>query len=284
VNAADQCPAAVGTLRHITPDLVVRASGLVKSGEVVSLGRVVDHAVNDVSPGSVELQVTLEGDPPFAFGDQLSIRCHGFALTHLDALGHVYRDGRVYGGSAAADLLGAHGLRHGDALELSGGIVTRGVLLDLTQVRQRPWLTPDDVITPADLEAAERLARLTVGAGDAVMAYVGREAYERSAGWSPAAAQMCGLSSSAIPWLAERRVAVWAGECVEKLPSDDPELAMPLHMRGLPDLGLVIVDNPSLEGLAARCRAYGRSEFLYICAGLRLRGATGCLVNPLAVF
>ena len=53
------------------------------------------------------------------------------------------------------------------------GIVTRGVLLDIPQVRGVPWLPPDEPVMPDDLEAAEQQVGVRVEAGDVLLVRTG---------------------------------------------------------------------------------------------------------------
>jgi kynurenine formamidase len=49
-------------------------------------------------------------------------------------------------------------------------------------------------------------------------------------------------------------------------------------------MGLSLLDNVAVEVLADHCAATRTHEFLFVAAPLRIRGATGSTVNPLAVF
>jgi hypothetical protein len=49
-------------------------------------------------------------------------------------------------------------------------------------------------------------------------------------------------------------------------------------------MGLVLLDNASVEPLAVACAEEGRHEFMVTVSPLRLPRATGSAVNPLAVF
>ena len=48
-------------------------------------------------------------------------------------------------------------------------------------------------------------------------------------------------------------------------------------------MGMPIIDNAQLEGLATACAELGRWEFQFVVAPLVLDGGTGSPVNPLAV-
>jgi hypothetical protein len=48
-------------------------------------------------------------------------------------------------------------------------------------------------------------------------------------------------------------------------------------------MGLHLIDNMALSGLAARCAEVDRWEFLFAMGPLRIVRGTGCPVNPVAV-
>jgi len=59
---------------------------------------------------------------------------------------------------------------------------------------------------------------------------------------------------------------------------------MPLHAIGIVAMGLWLIDNCQLEDLGVACAEEGKWEFFLSVAPLRLTGATGSPVNPIAVF
>jgi hypothetical protein len=59
---------------------------------------------------------------------------------------------------------------------------------------------------------------------------------------------------------------------------------MVLHQVGHVSMGLAILDNVDMEAARVACDEYGRQIFLLVLAPLPIAGATGCAVNPLAVF
>ena len=58
----------------------------------------------------------------------------------------------------------------------------------------------------------------------------------------------------------------------------------PMHMVGIPYMGLTLLDHADLEGVAAACAAEGRWAFFVTVAPWRFKGATGSAVNPLVMF
>jgi kynurenine formamidase len=122
-----------------------------------------------------------------------------------------------------------------------------------------------------------------VESGDAVVIRSGIDRREALNG--PAAVEPReGLLPDSVLWLHEREVAVFSGDCIERLPSGYPRVPLPLHQVGLVAMGLMILDATDVETLRDLCREEGRNDFLFVAAPLRLPGGSGSPVNPLVVF
>lgn len=277
-----------GTLNHITAAKRLTALALVRHGHVVSIGRALPVVNGCQVPPSATLLMTSVGD---VAKDTLVISVHGFEVTHLDAVGHNALDGRMYNGRDARLEITREGVGFGSITAAGDGVVTRGILLDVAAARGVSHLPPGTRIGPGDLDAAQLHAGAAVEPGDAVFVRSGREHRLATAG--PNSVRRTGtegeqyregLDVEAVCWLHDRSVAVYGGDCIEALPSDEPGLPMPLHQLGAAAMGLAILDNPDIECLAASCAVYGRSHFTIIIAPLRIPGGTGSAVNPLVIF
>ncbi len=276
-GTADQ----LGTLNYITPELRIRAAALVQSGETVGLGGPIRTSPSPVDPRPAWHVMHLETERPYATADSLHLQVHGLANTHLDALGHMFLDGTGYNNRAMADVVRMQGLTVLDISAMRHGIFTRGILLD---VSGGTWLTPGAVVTPDMLEGAERTQRVRVSSGDALFVHVGLERREAAEG-PELPGDRAGLSTAAVGWLHERQVALYSGDCIERLPELAFDgVAMPLHQIGIARMGLVLLDCPSLTELLNIAHRLRRFEFLLTVAPLNIPGATGSPVNPLAIF
>jgi len=274
----------LGTLNFVTPARRAAAAALVSAGRVVSLAHPLRTTASQSNPVPIVHRMLLGGEEDATGAtDSVEIAPHGYAVTHLDALAHAYFEGRTWNGRRASESWTPHGLTYGSVDGLRSGIFTRGVLLDVARARGRDWLTPDDGVGPADLDRAEELAGVQVSTGDAVIVRVGLGARERVEGPEDPS-RRAGLLPECIPWLYEREVAVYGGDCIEQLPSPYPRIPAPFHMVALVAMGLVLLDNIAVEELADAVRELGRSAFLLTCAPLVIPGGTGSPVNPLAVF
>lgn len=268
-----------GTLNYIDAPVRLRAASLVQHGVTASLGR----QLNSGNPLVSHRMLYVQHERPETCLDSLEIAPHGMTITHIDAVGHVYCNGRVYNGRRATDVVRADGLHFASVNALSGGIFTRGIVLDVCAARGVEWLQPGEKIYSADLTAAEELTGLRVEPGDAIFVHSGIERREVAEGPEDPAARP-GLAAEAIPWLHDRGVAIYSGDCIEALPSGIDGYPVPLHTIGMSAMGLVMLDNPTLTALLALCAQFERYEFLLVCEPLPIPFGTGCAVNPLAVF
>ena len=82
-----------------------------------------------------------------------------------------------------------------------------------------------------------------------------------------------GLNAAAVAWLHERDIAVFSGDCAERMPSPYPRMPLPLHQVGLVAMGLVLLDNTDVAEISRVAAATGRFAFMLACAPLRLPGA-----------
>lgn len=268
---------ARGTLNYIDQAVVLRGLSCASAGEVVALGTLPPpHPFDADAP--VRLQVYASDPSGRDAADVVAISPHGFEITHLDAIGHSFFEGTAYNHRSSKEVFDESGLQFGGIDAMAGGIVTRGVLLDVERSRGIDGLV-DGAVTASDLSAAEAASGTTVLPGDAVFV---RSGIDR--GGPDVQGRRPGLVADAVIWLHERQVAVYSGDCIERMPGDDRRLPMVLHQVGHVAMGLAILDNPDMAALRAACDRHDRSEFLLVVAPLRLEGATGCAVNPLAVF
>jgi kynurenine formamidase len=104
--------------------------------------------------------------------------------------------------------------------------------------------------------------------------------------WNPDEVS-AGIDLSCLPWLRTRGVAVLGSDAdADARPSQVADVHTPAHALALAlgAMGMPLLDNMNLDGLAATCADERRWEFLFVTAPLRLPGGTGWPINPLAVF
>lgn len=265
------------------PDLLdVVSSGV----RVVDLGRPLFLSMPQ-SPNHAQFRMALtrrhgdmvRADGGSAAADMLVTGLH--VGTHIDALCHVSHDGQLYGGVDAAEVqVGGRFSVHG--VETVEPMVRRGVLLDVPAALGLDFCPGGYEITPDDLDAAGARQGVRVHAGDVVLIRSGWGRY-----WDDGVAYVGhdsgvpGVGEAGARWLAQHRVHAAGADTIafERLAPRGEHALLPAHRVLLVEHGIYIVETLVLDELAD----LGVSEFLFVLAALKLVGATGSPVRPLAV-
>lgn len=278
-----------GALDRITAAQRLAAVAEVRSGRTVTLAGVVRTRPAPDNPEPCEYRMTgtvAGGIEPSGLQfatDWFAMSVHGDADSHLDALCHVIYDGTLHNG-VSADSLTPDGARELSVDVARDGIVGRGVLLDIPRLRGVRWLEPGDHVSGDELAAAEAAQRLRVGQGDLLFVRVGHRRRGSELGPWNAAEARAGLHPTAMEFLADRQVAVLGSDGNnDTAPSTTQGVAFPVHVLGIHAMGLHLLDYLSFEELVPICEAADRWSFLCVIAPLRLPGATGSPVNPIAI-
>ena len=279
----------IGALNLITPERRAAATALIEDGTPVSCSRPLPVRPAPNNPNPVQHYMIRSGDAPAEGGiagamDYFAIAPHGLATTHIDALCHIFVDGKMYNG------FDQHEVRSDGAHKLSimagkDGIVARGVLLDVARLRGVDWLEPGEEIGVAELEAAEAAQGVSVGAGDVLLIGTGRDARQAAKGPWGWGEGLAGLAAETLPWLRERDISMLGCDgASDVIPSRVPGWTLPIHQVVIPRMGVHLIDNMQLGRLATACRERERYAFCLILAPLRLERGTASPVNPLAIF
>ena len=277
----------LGTLNLITPEKRKQAARLVRTGISVSLARNTEkeEAIDNPSPFRHTMTNTAANPASGQFSmDTFEVSYHGYAHTHMDALCHMFYEGKLYNGFSQQELTN-QGAGKLAILNVKNGIFTRGILMDIPRLKGVPYLEPGTRIYPSDLEAWEKKAGVKVSSGDVVFIYTGRWARRDEKGPWDIRQNMAGLYVSAAKWLKERDVAMIGSDAGSDVaPSGVEGVNMPIHQLVLIAMGTPIFDNCDLEALAQEARRQKRWEFLLTAAPIAVPGGTGSPLNPIATF
>ncbi|OGN81963.1 MAG: cyclase [Chloroflexi bacterium GWC2_73_18] len=288
-----------GPAAGVPPEQVARAARLVRQGRTYSLAATRFPGM-PLFPGHPPFQVLnyrtprgirVTGAQPWGplndaglgyMAEYVMATSHSGA--HIDALAHmtVGPDHHWYGGGNADEHLGDFGPTYGSA-ERIPPFFTRGVLLDVAGHRGIPCLPKGSPVDAAELEAIAASAGVSVGRWDVVLIRTGYM------GLWPDAERMVahktpGPDISAARWLLDRGVVATGTdtETYEVQPAPDPGVPsnpQPVHTLLLIENGIHLMESLDLEALA-RDRVH---EFLFVALPLKIRGATGSMIDPLAV-
>ncbi|GAY07954.1 cyclase family protein [Pseudonocardia sp. N23] len=293
-------PPAAGPAADVPDAVRARAAGLARTGRSFSLAATRFPGM-PLFPGHPQFQVTTYRTPQglrsagqnlwAPHPNEVGLGCMTEIVSgtvhsgaHVDALAHITigDENRWYGGANATEHLGDFGPTVGDASSMPA-MFTRGVLLDLAAHRGVDALPAGAAVDAAEVQDICAAQGVTIEQWDVVLfrtGYMGkwpdeaRMAEHRTAGPDISVARM----------LTERGV-IAAGsdtETFEVQPAPDPGSPanpQPVHVHLLVDNGVYIMESLDLEELAA-ARVY---EFLFVALPLKIAGATGSMVDPLAV-
>ncbi|MDG6939862.1 MAG: cyclase family protein [Nitrososphaerota archaeon] len=202
------------------------------------------------------------------------------AGTHIDALSHQALDHTLNGGiRVTPENETPYGFTvHG--IEEVAPIVTRGVMLDVAGSKGVNVLPERYRITIEDLEACCREQSVEVPEGGAVLVRTGYGGlWDRPTEYDRAA----GVSVEATEWLIAKKASVVGADNISWEVDDgkthpNTGTTLPCHVLLLVKNGVYIIENMNLERLAHE-RTHA---FLFICSPLKIVGATGSPVRPIA--
>ena len=289
----------VGLIGKMPADQLVEAARLVRLGRTYSLAAT-RYPGMPLFPGHPPFQVLnyrtprgirVTGAKPWGpvndaglgyMAEYVMATSHSGA--HIDALAHmtVGEDMHWYGGGKADDHLTDFGPTYGDAAKMPP-FFTRGILIDAPGYRGVDCLPKGSPIDAAEMEAICVAQGVTVRPWDVVVIRTGYMGLWPDAE-RMAAHKTAGPDISAARWLLERGVVATGTdtETYEVQPAPDPGLTgnpQPVHTLLLIENGIHIMESLDLEALA-RDRVY---EFLFVALPVKIRGATGSMIDPLAV-
>jgi len=282
-----------GALNLLSPDVVLRATQVCKTGKVYNLGLPVQRAgvpVFDYRGAPQRLTLTSQTDEgayadfgaPDGLGtneDVMVIANHNG--THMDALCHVYSDDHFYNGFSKHTFSSQGGAGR-CGIEKLGGFAARAVVLDLPASMGVETLEPGLKIAGDDLEQAASKQGLTVGVGDALLVRTGwLDIFERhtAEGTPPPFAQP-GLGLSCIEFIRDNGVAVVGSDnaAIECIPFDDNRF-LSVHIELLVKLGIPLLEHMVLTRMTAD-ECY---EALLVVAPMLVTGGSGSPINPIAI-
>lgn len=208
-------------------------------------------------------------------GDAISMYTH--MGTHIDALNHFGLNGKIWNGFSPEEHLGDKGWKKTGA-ETIPPIIARGVMIDVKSSKKT--LPKNYRITASDLQDALKKQRVGLQPGDVVVIRTGQaEFYEEAEHYLD---NYPGISLDAVEWLIEDQGIMLLGAdnlSFEAFPPEREDNWVPVHTYLLAEKGVMFIEQMYLEELA-KDNVY---EFAFIAASLKLKGASGSPMRPLAI-
>ena len=296
-----------GMLNFLTPDLIVKAAGLVKTGKVYALGEEMHSDLpRAITPSRFGVQIIQENDgfdrvtqagqfdPKRNQGAASFTVMHNHVGTHLDTFAHIYRENSLFNNMPPPRPVGTV---HGDAASVKF-IVGRGVLLDVAKYKKQDPLPGNYWITLEDLQATAKSQNVEIRKGDILLVRTGwRKMWDQPGpdGRVDLAHRAYlqpqpGVGPDCLAFLNDMEIVAIGADtaAVEWNFPMDPAytrkafggfLGLPLHVDFIWNRGAYIIEIMNLDELA-QDSAY---EFLFVVAPLLLRGGIGVPINPIAI-
>ena len=273
-----------GSANLMTRDQVLKAARLIRIGEVIELGQVLDPAAMPFFPGrqlSILTKRTnvLPQSNRRISNEEMVIGEMGQIGTQFDGFSHQGIDGGFYNCFKQEQIATRNGFSK-LGIENVGALMTRGVLIDVAALKGVDILPDSYEITVQDLRDALARQNMSIQAGDALIVHTGWGKL-----WGKDNARYMktdpGIGVAAAEWLATQSPMLVGSDnwSVEVNPNPDPKISSPVHQILLAVNGIHMLESLKLDELAAK-RVY---EFAFILEPLKLRGATGSTVAPIAV-
>jgi hypothetical protein len=245
----------IGTLNHVTPEHIVKAAGLIKTGKVFALGIPLDrdgpqnglfggrfNPIHQMLATGTDAVAGQQDWNKIRYADDTLMLCVQGA-THWDALGHLFYEDKAYNGYDAK-LIDSRGLSVLGIEHSKSKMVGRGVLLDIARFRKVKWLNDGESISNDELDKCENCY-----------------------------------------WAQEKEIAALCMDTwgCEVRPNETTEANQPWHWVVIPAMGLCMGEIFYLKELAEDCDEDGIYEFFFCGPPLIITGATGSPINPQAI-
>ena len=286
---AQRCPSKWGAAdergsgNHMKAESVLRATQLIKSGEIIELGHVLNASMPFFGTRRFDVHTkrTFMNPPSNRRGsnEEILVSEIGQVGTQLDGFAHQTIADKVYNCFKVDDISSRGGFTK-LGIEKVGTLVTRGVLIDVAGLKGVDILPDTYEITVPDLQGALQRQNLQLRPGDAVIIHTGWGKL-----WAKDNARYVktcpGIGIAAAQWLAQQDPMLVGSDNwpVEVAPNPDPQISLPVHQIMLVVNGIHLLENMRLEELVAK-RVH---EFAFVMQPLKLQGFSGASVAPIAI-
>ena len=286
---AERCPCKWGahdqrgSANHMKPETVLRATKLIRTGEVIELGQVLSPTMPFFGTRRFDVHTKRTFMNPQAnrrgSNEEYVTGEIGQVGTQFDGFAHQTIGNSLYNCFKLDEIATRNGFEK-LGVENVGALFTRGVLIDVAALKGVEMLADNYEITVQDLQQALDKQKLKLQPGDAVIIHTG---YGKL--WGKDNARYIkaspGIGVAAAEWLAKQDPMLVGADnpSIEVSPNPDPKVSLPIHQIMLVVNGIHLIENLKLDQLAAK-RVH---EFAFIVQPLKIQGGTGSTVAPIAV-
>ena len=287
-----------GTLNFVTPDAVVGAAKLIKTGSRFSLALNFDR--NGPQKGTwgnrfnpIHLMLATGTDAVAGLQDHMKLRYADDMVslplqcgTQWDALGHIFYGDKMWNGYDAI-LVDADGAKKNGIEKVRDQMAGRGVLLDVARDLGVDYFEDGTAITSEDLDNCARNQGVEVRRGDFVIVRTGQMEQRLDDGeWGGyAGGDAPGLAFETAEWIYKKEIAAICTDTwgCEVRPNETEDAQQPWHWVVIPKIGITTGEIFYLRDLAADCATDKVYEFFFCAPPLPVTGGVGSPINPMAI-
>ena len=283
----------IGTLNFVTPEKIIQAAQLVRTGRAFDLGMPFDKDGPFKSSGfrnnPIHVMTLLPSDMVNAADGLISaddmIITGLQSATQWDGLAHVGYGGKFYNNVPSRAVNSFVGASRNSFHKAVDRLISRGVLLDIARLKGVDRLEDSYEITEADLLAAEERQGVRVESGDIVLLRTGSYKWFAEGDREHFLGNAPGPFLDTCQWLYDREVAALAldNHSGEVWPSPIAGATIPFHQVVIRDMGLTLGEMFNLEELAEDCEADGVWEFMFCAPGLKVTNSVGSPITPIVL-
>ncbi len=275
----------IGAANYMTPELVVKAAGLVKTGKTYALGIPVDSKTPAYPPRAFKVTIVQPGQAGIpglgpsktTYNDDIIEGWVGVG-SQLDGLGHIGVEHVYYNGNKLADFADPTGLKK-LGVEKIPPMVARGVLLDMAAHFNTDVVKEGTAFNTKEIEEVAKKQGVEIRQGDVVifhtgwLSLIGKDDKRFGAG-EP------GLGVEGAKYLTGKGVVAVGADTwgLEAVPFETKNI-FEVHQILLPMNGTYILENMDTAELA-KDKAY---EFLFVLGQPRFKGGVQSMINPVAI-
>ena len=281
----------IGAANYLTPAVALKATQLVKTGKVYSLGITVSTTTPAYPPRTCSIYIVQPGQTGSSEGlgnthttynDDI-LNCWTGIGTQIDGLGHIGVGDRYYNGLKWGEIASIGGMKKLGA-DTVPPMVARGVMLDMAAHYGVEVVKEGTAFNQAEIDAVAKKQGVEIRQGDVVIFHTGWLSLidkdpKRYGSVEP------GLGREGARYLVSKGVVAigadtWALEAIpfEKKGAEDGGV-FEVHQILLPMSGTYILENINTAELA-KDKAY---EFMFVLGQNKYQGSVQSMINPVAI-
>lgn len=276
----------VGAANLLTPDVVLAATRLVKTGKVYRLGVETNAKTPAFGPRSWAIAINQPGQvgggglgpTKTNYNDDIYMGYVGTG-SQIDGLGHIGVDNVYYNCNKNSEFVQANGLTK-LGIEKLPGIVTRGVVLDMTAYYGKNPVPEGTAFNRKEIEEQAKKQGVEIRKGDVVLFYTGWLSLVGKDDKRYISAEP-GLGKGGAEYLVSKQVVAVGADTwgLDAIPFEPGVGVFEVHQILLARNGVYILENIDTAELV---KDQGW-EFLFTLGASRITGGVQAIINPIAI-